>query len=114
MILTQLPYFCTILDDVMSLPSDYSKFTHLPGPLVLLHKVLLDIGLLHRQVIYQLDLVLVVELELLVVPPPYLTLLLDLSLDLQGGLQEACSLTPEDNLALFPVQGSIFPMTYWL
>jgi len=84
------------------------------GPLVLLHKVLLDLGLLHRQVLHQLDLVLVAELELLVVPLPYPTLLLDLSLDLQGGPQEACSLTPEDNLAPFPVQGSIFQMTCWL
>jgi len=84
------------------------------GPLVLLHKVLPDLGLLHRQVLHQLDTVLVVEQELLVVPLPYLTLLLDLSLDLQGGPQEACSLTPEDNLAHFPVQGSIFPMTCWL
>jgi len=84
------------------------------GPLVLLHKALQDLGLLHRQVLHQLDLVLVAELELLVDPLLYPTLLLDLSLDRQGGPQEACSLTPEDNLALFPVQGSIFPMTYWL
>jgi len=84
------------------------------GPLVLLPNVLPDLGLLHRQVLHQLDSVLVAELEFLVVPLLYPTLLLDLSLDLQGGPQEACSLTPEDNLALFPVQGSIFQMTYWL
>jgi len=84
------------------------------GPLVLLHKALQDLGLLHRQVLHQLDSVLVVELELLMEPLPYPTLLLDLSSDLQGGPQEACSLIPEDNLALFPVQGSIFLMTCWL
>jgi len=84
------------------------------GPVVLLHKELQDLSLLHRQVLHHPDLVLVAELVLLVVPLPYPTLLLDLLLDLQGGPQEACSLTPEDNLALYPVQGSTFPMTYWL
>jgi len=72
------------------------------------------VGLLYRQVLHHPDLVLVAELVLLVVPLPYPTLLLDLLLDLQGGPQEASSLTPEDNLALFPVQGSTFPMTCWL
>jgi len=84
----------------------------LQGPLVPLHKVLPDLGLLHRQVLHQLDLTLVAELELLVDPLLCLTLHLDLSLDLQGGPQEACSLTPEDSLAHFPVQGSTFPMTF--
>jgi len=84
------------------------------GPLVLLHKVLPDLGLLHRQVLHQPDSVLVAELELLVVPLLYPITLLDPSLDLQGGPQEACSLTPEDSLAPFPVQGSIFPITCWL
>ena len=86
----------------------------LQGPLVLLHRVLQDLGLLHRQVLHPLDSTLVAELELLVDPLLCLTLHLDLSLDLQGGPQEACSLTPEDSLAHFPVQGSTFPMTFWL
>jgi len=80
------------------------------GPMVLLHKALQDLGLLHCQVLHHPDLVLVAEFVLLVVPLPYPTLLLDL----QGGPQEACSLTPEDSLALFPVQGSTSPMTCWL
>jgi len=86
----------------------------LQGPLVLLHKVLQDLGLLHRQVLHQLDSTLVAELELLMDPLLCLTLHLDLSLDLQGGPREVCSLTPEDSLAHFPVQGSTFPMTFWL
>jgi len=86
----------------------------LQDPLVLLHKVLPDLGLLHRQVLHQLDLTLVAELELLVDPLLCLTPHLDLSLDLQGGPQEACSLTPGDSLAHFPVQGSTFPITFWL
>ena len=84
----------------------------LQGPLVLLHRVLQDLGLLHRQVLHQLDLTLVAELELLVDPLLCPTLHLDPSLDLQGGPPEACSLTPGDSLAHFPVQGSTFPATF--
>jgi len=86
----------------------------LQGPLVLLHKALQDSGLLHRLVLHQLDSALVAELELLVDPLQYPTLLLDLSLDPQGEPQEAYSLIPEDSLAHFPVQGLTFPMTCWL
>jgi len=75
----------------------------LQGPLVLLHRVLQDLGLLHYQVLHQLGLTLVAELELLVDPLLCPTLLLDPSSDLQGGPQEACSLTPGDSLAHFPV-----------
>jgi len=49
-----------------------------------LHEVLEDLGLHHRKVLHHPDLVLVTELELLVVPLPYPTLLMNLLLDFQG------------------------------
>jgi len=54
------------------------------GPVVPLHEVLEDLGLHHRKVLHHPDLVLVTELELLVVPLPYPTLLLNPLLDFQG------------------------------
>jgi len=77
-LLLQGPQFHRLLEDPL--------LELLLGPMVLLHKALQDLGLLNRQVLQHPDPVLVAELVLLVVPLQYPTLLLDLLLDLQGGL----------------------------